>query len=1017
MYTGDRARRARRPKRAGILAGAAVLAALGAATAAPPQPPVVTNISPAFGSILGGTAVIFTGSNFQPPMSVFFGGSAGTNCTAPFNNAFTCNAPPGPVEGPVTVTVRNHTGNTSVDIPGGYLYVCASCAVSPVSMELEGKTPGGTTEPNGILEPGESNVTFAPTWFNASNAGFASGALTGTLSSLSTDSSYIFSAPTATATYGAIGSGGTGTCTGCYTLSFSFTGPRPSPHVDVTLLETPSIAGGAFPDGADARRWTIHVGDSFTDVPSSDLLYPYVENLFHNQVTFGTGDGTTFSPGTQIPRNQMAAFIARAMAGGDANVLPSGTISPTTNPSVYGTYDCSSGGTSLFADVSPTDTFCRYMHFIAGQNITVGCDPTPDFCPGDTVNRRSMAVFIARALVAPGGDAQVPDANTGTGAFAARSYDCVNGPAPFPDVPTSDANCKQIGYIWSLGIVDGFLDGTYGPDLPTTRAQMAKFIVNAFHLSINEQRLAPPELHLAGNSISVHPGSSFSASATGAFLLPSGEDAPTAGGATLRVFDTGSGSGAANFPGTGGAQIIPLPASGWTLQSTGSGQRFAYAGAGSANDPCTSVTISSAGQVTANCSGGITLETPFSGDAALILDAGSSRFCASWQGTTKKNDGTGLMRSDSPAPSRCPAAQAAPQALQFTAPLFANGLTVYQLFPLAGAKGPNADALKITKVSQPLAKMPIRLNSETAGCLLGEPIPCTRQVGVVSIAPDGKSLVYDLNPGENPQPLPTSEITPEPLGPMCDLGTVDPGNTATGTAANPSLFCVPGDSYMRIGIATGARNEQDPCSDPINYWPFPFQFTISDGVTESTQTMILTMFDHTCVSAPPPPTIVTVIPPPDPLTPPQLVAGPAGSPTLDLNTDLPAISLGTIPTGLPGGSGGSFTVPANCPTIPDALAPTCTGTGTLSMDSSAPLLQSGDGSIIQLNQPLVVSSYGSYRNYFNSVTVSSPRDLCAQYCYLQSYASQLVKVYADCYKENPATLQPEEVDCLTGAPL
>jgi hypothetical protein len=885
-------------------------------------------------------------------------------------------------------------------------------------MQIEGVDPGGTTEPNGILEPGESNVSFAPTWFNASPGPLASQALTGALSNLSSDSSYTFTAPGGIASYGAIAAGGSGTCTTCYSLSFSFTGARPTPHVDVTVVETPSIAGAAS-DGSDARQWTIHVGSTFSDVAPSDIFYTFVEDLVHNGVTYGTGGGL-YSPNAAIPRNQMVTFLARALATGDVNLPVFGTIAPADNPVVNGFYSCTDGGTSLYTDVAPTDPFCRQIHFVTGRNISAGCDGTPDFCPADIVTRRDMAILASRALVAPGGDAAVPNAATGTGAYASRVYDCTSGPAPFPDVPLdnpagTDPACRNIGYIWTLGIVNGFGDGTYGPDLPTLRGQMAKFIASAFHLTTQKAATVKLDARLTGNSISVHSGS-FTASGSGTFLLPSGKDAPTFGGATLRVFDTGAGSGAASFPGAGGAQIIPLPAAQWTLQSTASGPSFVYTGVANI-DPCASVTIASAGQVTANCSVGITLQTPFSGDAALILDAGSSRFCATWQGTTKKNDATGLTRTDSPPPARCPAAQAAPQALQFTAPVFSNGLTVYPLFPLAGAIGPNVDALTITKVTQPLVRMPFHEGGISAGCHGLEPVPCTRQVGVVTIAPDGKSLVYDLNPGEPPQPVPTfPEVNREPLGAMCNLGTVDPDNLATtGTPANPSLFCVRGDEFAYLGtIFLGDVSSYDICSVPINYWPFPFQFTVSDGVTESTQTMILTMFDHTCIPltglAP-----ALVILPPSPEDPqPNLAFGSTEdhSPTINLNTNFPPISL-SVAGGVPGGSGGSFTVEATCPAIPNVLSPSCTGSASFAMDPGAPLLQSGNGATVQINNPLTVTSYQNVcQRCFTSVVLLEPPPKCrVEVCYLQSYAAMVWDVRGACFDHT----QVQQLDCETGA--
>jgi hypothetical protein len=345
-------------------------------------------------------------------------------------------------------------------------------------------SPAGFTEPNGILEPGETSVAFSPTWFNASGVGFVGNAFTGNLSNPLLPGGTL-TIPTAQAQYPNLAVGADGACTSCYALGAAFTAGRPQVHVDATVVETPSLNGVA--DVADAHTWTIHIGNTFTDVPESYPLYTHVERLVHNEVTLGFGGGL-FSPDNTTPRIQMAAFLARSAAGGDGKVPASGTISSVDNPVVNGAYDCTGGGTSLYNDVPPTDGFCRYVHYITQLNITSGCDanvPKPDYCQVTDVTRAVMAVFVARAIVSPGGDALVPDANVGTGAFSTRSYDCTSGPAPFTDVAIGTSICNKIGFIWTLGIVDGNGDGTFSPNANVSRGQMAKFLVNAFNLSIN----------------------------------------------------------------------------------------------------------------------------------------------------------------------------------------------------------------------------------------------------------------------------------------------------------------------------------------------------------------------------------------------------------------------------------------------------------------------------------------------------------------------------------------------------
>ena len=70
-----------------------------------------------------------------------------------------------------------------------------------------------------------------------------------------------------------------------------------------------------------------------------------------------------------MTRGQVAAFIARAMAGGGGNVPASGVADGRP-------YSCVSGGVSLFGDVPPTDPFCKHVHYLAAQHVTLGCSPT-----------------------------------------------------------------------------------------------------------------------------------------------------------------------------------------------------------------------------------------------------------------------------------------------------------------------------------------------------------------------------------------------------------------------------------------------------------------------------------------------------------------------------------------------------------------------------------------------------------------------------------------------------------------
>lgn len=249
----------------------------------------------------------------------------------------------------------------------------------------------------------------------------------------------------------------------------------------------PSISYGALHDVTVTNNDTTSKTSPalffsmFSDVSTGHPLSAYVEEIFRKRITTGCGGGL-YCPGAIVLREQMAAFIARARAASDANVPATGSVNG--NP-----YSCSSDGSadSNFGDVAATSPFCRHIHFIAAENVTAGCAPGSLFCPAATTSRAAMAAFVGRALNVPNGDAGIPDAVTLTAGVnpwgLPRAYSCVDGnPSTnaFSDVPDAHLFCKQAHYLWARGIIDGYPDGTFGPENSVSRIEVAKFLANAF---------------------------------------------------------------------------------------------------------------------------------------------------------------------------------------------------------------------------------------------------------------------------------------------------------------------------------------------------------------------------------------------------------------------------------------------------------------------------------------------------------------------------------------------------------
>jgi hypothetical protein len=240
----------------------------------------------------------------------------------------------------------------------------------------------------------------------------------------------------------------------------------------------PALSPGTLNDvvvtNPDSSTATLPKGwlADFSDVPASQEFHGAIERIFRKGITAGCGGGN-FCPDAGVDRGQVAAFLARGLAGGDATKIPqAGTVNGVP-------YDCKAGGVSLFTDVAPTDPFCKHAHWIAAWEVTLGCSATA-FCPGAAIDRRGMAGLVARALIAPDWmpvpSTYGPDPGTG------RSYSC-DAASPnvhFTDVPATDPFCKHVHYLWARGVVSGCAADLYCPGLPVTRGQMAKFLANTF---------------------------------------------------------------------------------------------------------------------------------------------------------------------------------------------------------------------------------------------------------------------------------------------------------------------------------------------------------------------------------------------------------------------------------------------------------------------------------------------------------------------------------------------------------
>ncbi len=295
----------------------------------------------------------------------------------------------------------------------------------------------GATPGNGVFEPGETQI-LRTAWVNDS-------------SSLAVDvfgQSEIFTGPPGAdytlnvglAIYDTLPAGQTTSCVDpdCFSVTVSNPPVRPVPHWDALLQENFALSV--------PHTWVLHIGESFPDVPTGHQFYSFIENLFHNQITGGCAGGG-YCPANPVTRAQMAVFLLKSKFG-ESHIPP----------------PCSG---AVFTDVPCTgSTFDPWIEELAGLGITGGCGGGL-YCPGNTVTRQQMAVFLLKTL----------EGSTYVSPACTQIFDdvlCTPG-AGFSDWIEDLANRNITGGC-------SVSPPLYCPTNPNNRGQMAVFLTKTFKL-------------------------------------------------------------------------------------------------------------------------------------------------------------------------------------------------------------------------------------------------------------------------------------------------------------------------------------------------------------------------------------------------------------------------------------------------------------------------------------------------------------------------------------------------------
>ena len=168
--------------------------------------------------------------------------------------------------------------------------------------------------------------------------------------------------------------------------------------------------------------------DIFVDLNDAEWAREAIEYLYNAEVVNGNPDGT-FAPDNNVTRAEFIKMVIAAMGIGDVE------------------------GANPFDDVKAGEWYAPYVARAYSAGLTNG-DGSGNFYPNALITREDMAVILYRALdVKEEGKLSFTDANL-----------------------ISDYAKDAVGYFATKGIVNGYADGSFGPQNNATRAETATII-------------------------------------------------------------------------------------------------------------------------------------------------------------------------------------------------------------------------------------------------------------------------------------------------------------------------------------------------------------------------------------------------------------------------------------------------------------------------------------------------------------------------------------------------------------
>lgn len=217
----------------------------------------------------------------------------------------------------------------------------------------------------------------------------------------------------------------------------------------VTPSETPLFTRTAVP----ALTNTTVPTSTYTHTPTETPTSNNTATISPTQTLAPTGTSTN------TPTTALTATLTHT---------PTGTAPPTYTPIRTGTVTATATASPYpieFTDVKTQDWYYPYVSYlycrgvISGYNSTPPCDEgAPCFKPNSPATRGQASKIVTLAF-----------------GFAVNT----EGGPHFSDVGQGSTFYPYVETLKNLGIFDGYVDGTFRPDSPVTRGQVAKIVVSA----------------------------------------------------------------------------------------------------------------------------------------------------------------------------------------------------------------------------------------------------------------------------------------------------------------------------------------------------------------------------------------------------------------------------------------------------------------------------------------------------------------------------------------------------------